>query len=116
MYFNESQRLDPVIGTYLFLGTAQFIENHTRVPSRPFYMYSFSLDPESPRPSGAVNFGRLKHQYFDLFLAPQNPLIAQNRVISIWARYYQFLEITGFKTARVLFDNMDETGQSSFIY
>lgn len=116
MYFNEAQRLDPVIGTYLFLGTAQFIENHTRVPSRPFYMYSFSLDPESPRPSGAVNFGRLKHQYFDLFMSPQNPLIAQNRVVSIWARYYQFLEVTGFKTARVLFDNMDETGQSSFIY
>lgn len=111
MYFNEAQRLDPVIGTYLFLGTAQFIENHTRVPSRPFYMYSFSLDPESPRPSGSVNFGRLKHQYFDLFMTPGT----RARIISIWARYYQFLEVTGFKSARVLFDNMDETGQSSFI-
>lgn len=115
IYFNEAQRLDPLIGTNLLLGTAQFIENHTRVPSRPFYMYSFSLDPESPRPSGAVNFGRLKHQYFDLYLARQNPALAQNRIVSIWARYYQFLEVDGFKTIRVLFDNMDETGQSSFI-
>lgn len=112
MYFNESQRLDPVIGTNLFLGTAQFIENHTRVPYRPFYMYSFSLDPESSRPSGAVNFGRLKHQYFDFFLAPAP---TKSRVVTIWARYYQFLEVGGGK-ARVLFDNMDETGQSSFIF
>ena len=116
IYFNEAQRLDPLIGTNLLLGTAQFIENHTRVPARPFYMYSFSLDPESSRPSGAVNFGRLKHQYFDLFLAPHNPALAQNRIVTIWARYYQFLEVDGFKTMRVLFDNMDETGQSSFIY
>lgn len=116
IYFNEAQRLDPLIGTNLLLGTAQFIENHTRVPTRPFYMYSFSLDPESPRPTGAVNFGRLKHQYFDLFLAPQNPALAQDRIVTIWARYYQFLEVDGFKTMRVLFDNMDETGQSSFIF
>ena len=115
IYFNEAQRLDPLIGTNLLLGAAQFIENHTRVPTRPFYMYSFSLDPESPRPSGAVNFGRLKHQYFDLFLARQNPALAQNRIVTIWARYYQFLEVDGFKTMRVIFDNMDETGQSSFI-
>jgi hypothetical protein len=115
MYFNEAQRLDPIIGTNLLLGTAQFIENHTRVPARPFYMYSFSLDPESSRPSGAVNFGRIKHQYFDFFLAPHNPALAQNRVVTIWARYYQFLEVTGFTNMRVLFDNMDETGQSSFI-
>lgn len=115
MYFNEGQRLDPLIGTNILLGTAQFIENHTRAPYRPFYMYSFSLDPESVRPSGSVNFGRLKHQYFDFFLAPQNPALAQNRIVSIWARYYQFLEVDGFKTMRVLFDNMDETGQSSFL-
>jgi hypothetical protein len=115
IYFNEAQRLDPLIGTNLLLGTAQFIENHTRVPTRPFYMYSFSLDPQSNRPTGSVNFGRLKHQYFDLFLARQNPALAQNRVVTIWARYYQFLEVDGFKTMRVLFDNMDETGQTSFI-
>jgi hypothetical protein len=116
IYFNEAQRLDPIIGTNLLLGAAQFIENHTRVPTRPFYMYSFSLDPESTRPSGAVNFGRLKHQYFDFYLARQNPALAQNRIVTIWARYYQFLEVDGFKTMRVLFDNMDETGQSSFIF
>jgi len=111
MYFNEAQRLDPVIGTYLFLGSQQFLEYHTRVPSRPFYMYSFSLDPEGATPSGAVNFGRIKNQYFDFFMNPGTSA----RVVTIWARYYQFLEVNGFKTLRVLFDNTGENGTSAIL-
>jgi hypothetical protein len=115
MYFNEAERIDPLIGTNLLLGTSQFLEYHTRVPTKPFYMYSFSLDPESPKPSGAVNFGRIKNQYFDFYLAPHHPGLRQGRVVTIWARYYQFLEVDGFKKIKVMFDNMDESGQSSFI-
>jgi Large eukaryotic DNA virus major capsid protein/Major capsid protein N-terminus len=109
IWFNEVTRLEPEIGTALFLGTAQFMENHTRVPTRPFYMYSFSLDPEAYEPSGAVNFGRLKHQYFDLALVPQT--VQTDRIVTIWARYYQMIEVNGLLgTMRVLFDNMSETG------
>jgi len=115
IYFNESQRLDPLIGSTLFLGTVQFSEYHTRVPVRPFYMYSFSLDPESPRPTGSVNFGRLKHQYFDFFLAPINPGLDTGRTITVWARYYQFLEVDGFRSVKVLFDNMSDTGSSAVL-
>ena len=115
MYFNEAQRLDPLIGSGLFLGTVQFSEYHTRVPVRPFYMYSFSLDPESSKPTGSVNFGRLKHQYFDFFLNPRNPALDTGRVITIWARYYQFLEVNGFKSIQVLFGNMSETGFSAVL-
>lgn len=112
MSFNDSLRLDPAIGTALYLGTAQFLEYHTRVPSMPFYMYSFSLDPEGDVPSGAVNFGRIKHQYFDFYLAPVP--VPTARIITIWARYYQFLEVdTARGFVRVLFDNISETGSSA---
>ena len=111
--FNDATRLDTTIGTTLYLGTAQFMEYHTRVPTVPFYMYSFSLDPEGDAPSGAVNFGRIKNQYFDLYLNTGARSIS--RVITIWARYYQFLEVDGFKSMRVLFDNLSDTGVSAIL-
>jgi hypothetical protein len=116
MTFNDALRLDPAVATYLYLGSAQFLEYHTRIPSMPFYMYSFSLDPEGDEPSGAVNFGRIKHQYFDFYLNPQPSAAAPvNRVITIWARYYQFLEVDDKKSMRVLFDNISETGSTAIL-
>ncbi len=114
MTFNDALRLDPAIGTFLYLGSAQFLENHTRIPTMPFYMYSFSLDPEADVPSGSVNFGRIKHQYFDFYLNPVP--VPVNRIISVWARYYQFLEVdTARGYIRVLFDNISETGSSAIL-
>ena len=113
MTFNDSLRLDPAVATALYLGSAQFLEYHTRIPSMPFYMYSFSLDPEGDAPSGAVNFGRIKHQYFDFYLNPAP--VAVGRIITVWARYYQFLEVDGTKSMRVLFDNISETGTSAIL-
>jgi len=110
MYFNEALRIDPTWGTYLYLGTAQFMDYHTRVPIRPFYMYSFSLDPEGPRPAGSVNFGRLKNQYFDFFLKPLPSWNLQPRTLTIWARHYTFLEVNGFETVTNLFDNSGDDG------
>jgi hypothetical protein len=110
----QALRLDPAVATSLYLGTAQFLEYHTRVPTLPFYMYSFSLDPEGEIPTGAVNFGRLKHQYFDFYLVPVP--VPVDRVVTIWARYYQFLEVVLARgTIRVLFDNMGETGSSAIL-
>lgn len=113
MTFNDSLRLDPAVATALYLGSAQFLEHHTRIPSMPFYTYSFSLDPEGDVPSGAVNFGRIKHQYFDFYLNPAP--VPTSRVITVWARYYQFLEVDGTKSMRVLFDNISETGSSAIL-
>jgi len=110
MYFNEALRIDPTWGTYLYLGTAQFLDYHTRAPIRPFYMYSFSLDPEGPVPTGAVNFGRLKNQYFDFFLKPLPSWNLQPRVLTIWARHYTFLEVNGFETVKNQFDNPGDDG------
>ena len=113
MTFNDALRLDPAVATALYLGSAQFLEHHTRIPSMPFYTYSFSLDPEGDDPTGAVNFGRIKHQYFDFYMNPVP--VPVSRVITVWARYYQFLEVDGNKSMRVLFDNISETGSTAIL-
>jgi len=106
MYFEGVQRVNPTWATSLYLGTTQFLDYHTRVPTRPFYMYSFSLDPENPKPTGSVNMGRIKNQYFDFFLRPTT----KDRILTIWARHYTFLEIDGFKTIKNLFDGKGDDG------
>lgn len=111
IYFNQAACLEPFLGTTLNLGTAQFIENHSRVPTRPFYMYSFSLDPEGSTPSGALNFGMIKNQYFDFYLVPSQ----KQRILTIWARYYQFIEVAGFSRLRVIFDSISDNGTSAFL-
>ena len=59
------------------------------------------------------NFGRIKNQYFDLYLNTGAQKVS--RIITIWARYYQFLEVDGFKSMRVLFDNLSDTGVSAIL-
>ena len=116
MYFEGVLRVDPLWASGVYLGTSQFLDYHTRVPTRPFYMYSFSLDPENPDPTGSVNLGRIKNQYFDFFLQPmpgwRNP---SDRVLTIWARHYTFLEIDGFKTIKNLFDGKGDDGYIMYL-
>jgi hypothetical protein len=106
IYFEGTQRVDPLWATNIYLGTTQFIDYHTKVPTRPFYMYSFSLDPENRKPTGTVNMGRIKNQYFDFFLKPSK----HDRILTIWARYYTFLEVNGFDTITNLYDNNGDDG------
>lgn len=111
MYFEGIRRVDPLWATQIYLGTTQFIDYHTRVPTRPFYMYSFSQDPENLNPAGSVNLGRIKNQYFDFFLQPMpNWRKPSDRILTIWARHYTFLEINGFKTIKNLFDGKGDNG------
>jgi hypothetical protein len=106
MYFEGVRRVDPLWATGVYLGTTQFLDYHTRVPTAPFYMYSFSLDPENPKPAGSVNLGRIKNQYFDFFLKPKS----SERILTLWSRHYTFLEIDGFKTIKNLFDGKGDDG------
>jgi len=106
MYFEGIRRVDPLWATSIYLGTTQFLDYHTRVPTAPFYMYSFSLDPENPRPAGSVNLGRIKNQYFDFFLNTAS----SDRILTLWSRHYTFLEIDGFKTIKNLFDGKGDDG------
>jgi Large eukaryotic DNA virus major capsid protein/Major capsid protein N-terminus len=111
MYFEGVQKVNPIWATSLYLGTTQFMDYHTRVPVAPFYMYSFSLDPENPKPTGSVNMGRIKNQYFDLFLQPSQ----QARTVTIWARYYTFLKVDGFETLVNLYDNNGDDGYIKYL-
>jgi hypothetical protein len=100
--FNNVERIDKNIGTPLFLRVIQPMEYHTRVPDRKFYMYSFSLDPDNPIPSGQVNMSRISNQIMELTLNPS----AQSRFIRVYAVNYNFM-----KDGKVLFDNLEEAGE-----
>ena len=86
--FNGVSRIEPRVGTPQFLRIIQPLEFHTRVPSRLFYMYSFSLDPEGDNPCGSVNLSRIKNQQLYINM---NPTPANVR-IRVYATSYNFLE------------------------
>jgi hypothetical protein len=87
LYFNSTERITGDVGSPLFLSTIQALEYHTRNPTRLFYTYSFSLDPENDQPSGAVNMSRIQNQILRMTLSPTLP----NKYIRIYARSYNFL-------------------------
>jgi len=94
--FNGVSRVEPFVGTPQLLRVIQAMEFHTRVPDRLFYIYSFSLDPESESPCGSVNLSRIKNQ--NLYLA-LNPSPA-NVNIRVYVTSYNFMEGT-----KVVFSN-----------
>ena len=100
--FNNVERISKDIGTPLFLRVIQPMEYHTRVPDRKFYMYSFSLDPESVVPTGQVNMSRISNQILELTLTPS----AQSRFIRIYAVSYNFIQ-----DGKVLFNNLEDAGE-----
>lgn len=101
LFFNSTERISVDVGTPIFLRNLQALEFHTRIPDRFFYMYSFSIDPESPSPSGQVNFSRIPLQNLKLNLTPSTA----NRYIRVWAASYNFLD----KDFKVLFNNIEFT-------
>jgi hypothetical protein len=100
LFFNSTERISTDVGTPLFLRVIQGLEFHTRVPVYYFYMYSFSLDPESRRPSGGVNMSRIQNQILKLNLNPSS----SSRAIRVYAVNYNFLEVKN-GSATILFSN-----------
>lgn len=100
LFFNSTERISVDIGTPLFLRVIQGLEFHTRVPNYYFYLYSFSLDPESRRPSGGVNLSRIQNQILKLNLNPS----ASSRSIRVYALNYNFLKVQN-GSATILFSN-----------
>lgn len=100
LFFNSTERISTDVGTPLFLRVIQGLEFHTRVPSYYFYMYSFSLDPESRRPSGGVNLSRIQNQILKLNLNS----VAVNRSIRVYAVNYNFVQVAN-DSATILFSN-----------
>ena len=100
LFFNSTERISVDVGTPLFLRVIQGLEFHTRVPAYYFYMYSFSLDPESRRPSGGVNLSRIQNQILKLNLNS----VATNRNIRVYAANYNFVQVAN-DSATILFSN-----------
>jgi len=100
LFFNSTERISDEVGTPLFLRVVQGLEFHTRVPNYRFYLYSFSLDPESRAPSGAVNLSRIQNQILKLNLNTS----AYNRYIRVYALNYNFLQVAN-GSATILFSN-----------
>lgn len=71
-------------GTELALSKIQPYEHHTRIPDRPFWMFSFAKHPERMNPSGFVNMSRIKDQVISVRVNPSN----EDRVFKIWATSY----------------------------
>jgi hypothetical protein len=99
--FNNVTHIPNYIGTPTFLRIIQPLEFHTRKPDRLFYMYSFSLDPQSETPTTHVNFSRIFNQNFTF-----NLLSTTNLYIRIYALAYNFVKIDGGNT-QVLFSNYE---------
>lgn len=100
--FNTTERISPQVGTPILLRNVQALEFHTRIPDRLFYMYSFSLDPESPDPTGHVNMSMFPIQNLTLNLNTST----DNRNIMIYATSYNFLKIEKGH-ATILFPNSE---------
>lgn len=100
LFFNSTERISVDVGTPLFLRVVQGLEFHTRVPNYYFYLYSFSLDPESRTPSGGVNMSRIQNQILKLNLNAS----LYNRNIRVYAVNYNFLQISE-GSATILFSN-----------
>ena len=100
--FNGVERVPKEIGTALYLRVIQAFENHTRVPDRKFYIYSFSLDPQGGVPAGQVNMSRILNQILELSLNPS----PSSRKIRVYAVSYNFID-----NNKVLFNNIEESGE-----
>lgn len=58
---NGETHLTHSVGTGKFLKLVHPSERHTSTPKRNFYVYSFSIDPESIYPDSYVNMSRFRH-------------------------------------------------------
>jgi hypothetical protein len=93
-------------GTPLFLQTIQGLENHTRVPDRNFYMYSFALDPEHPdQPTGEVNMSAVSQQIHTI----KFPASVFSRQVRMYAVTHNVIRVADGKVMS-LFDTVQEGG------
>lgn len=51
-----------------FLSTVVPFRHYGMTPSRKFYVFSFARDPKDPRPSGQVNFSRIRQKLVEVTL------------------------------------------------
>jgi hypothetical protein len=89
--FNGLEFLSPFIGTSVYLNQIQALEYHTKTPTSNVYMYSFSLEPESPVPNGEVNLTNVINQQHSFVVTPYS----SDRNIRIYASTYNQVTVWG---------------------
>ena len=90
--FDGETILDEVTGNIVHLRAIQPAKHHSRTPIyRRFYMYSFSLEPESIQPSGQLNFSYVKNKIvrMGLFNYPTN----KDKQLRVYAQSYNILRV-----------------------
>jgi Large eukaryotic DNA virus major capsid protein/Major capsid protein N-terminus len=102
---NDKEYLKAETGFPLFLRVVSGLDQHTRIPDRQFYMYSFSLDPENPRSTGSMNFGLIGRQQFDFTLnTPASPVN-----LRMYMRAYNVMQIQDGTLAMLFYVPTDIT-------
>jgi Major capsid protein N-terminus/Large eukaryotic DNA virus major capsid protein len=95
LYLNGHERFSPRSGAYFRL--IQSYQHHTRTPSKPIYVYSFSLSPEESQPSGTANFSRFDTASLNFTmnpaLAPTVGSSGYNGRVKIYATSFNVLRI-----------------------
>ena len=88
--FNGQEYLSRQIIDAQYLQYVQTFQKYNVTPVRQFYVYSFANDPMNPRPTGQINFSRMKDSTIDITLAP---LAGLTRSMRVYATNYNVLRI-----------------------
>ena len=86
-YIEGKERLQK--RNFKYFNIIQPYQRHKNVPIDWIYNYSFSLEPENTRPSGACNFSRIDNSHFIFNL---NSKITNPRLL-MFARNYNILRV-----------------------
>jgi len=101
--FNDEIAIDNRIADANFLSSLQPMLHHSRVPKddRRFYVYSFSIDPESYYPTGQINMSRIQNKILSVTLTPAS----KKRSLRIYAQSYNILRIENGLAGILFIDN-----------
>ena len=108
--FDQDYIIRPEVGTPMFLRVIQPLENHTRVPDRMFYMYTFALDPEHEQPTGHINMSVISRQMHDLTLSA----CPFSRTVTIYAVTRNVIRVADGH-AKGLFNAVQEGGTDTVL-
>jgi len=90
LLFNGQEYLSRQVIDAQYLQYVQAFQKYNVTPVRKFYVYSFANDPMNPRPTGQINFSRMKDITLDVTVAP---LAGLRRYMRVYATSYNILRI-----------------------
>lgn len=88
--FNGQEFLSRQVVDSQYLQYVQTFQKYNVTPTRTFYVFSFANDPMNPRPTGQVNFSRIKDVSLELTLSP---LASTARNLRVYALNFNILRI-----------------------